>query len=141
MTANGQGRTLDDVVAAYRAAEAALREATREAHGATKDLRAAIKEARQFADGLVQLVDVAAESARRAAHEAGCQQMAAFERHLQGELDASAAKLNTALIHARNHIVKALTPRLAALDLDTAALAVQFEGNLFDADPTGQAQP
>ena len=140
MTAS-QGRTLDEVVAAYRDAEAALREATREAHGATKDLRAAIKEARQFADGLVQLVDTAADAARRAAHEAGCQQMAAFQDHLQRELNASAAKLNEALVAARDHIGRALTPKLASLDLtddgQPGTLMVQFSGNLFDADPTG----
>jgi F0F1-type ATP synthase membrane subunit b/b' len=120
---------------------AQLRELIREAHGATKDLRAAIREARSFADGLVALVDTAAESARRAAHEAGEQQMAAFQAHLQGELNRSAAKLNQAVIDARGHISRALTPKLASIDLtdsgEPGVLLVKFAGNLFDPDPDG----
>jgi hypothetical protein len=121
---------------------AELRELIREAHGATKDLRAAIKDARAFADGLVDLVPQAAESARRAAFEAGCKQVKELEAHLQSEMNASAAKLNQAVIEARGHISRALTPKLASLDLaddgGPGVLMVQFEGNLFDADiPTG----
>lgn len=132
------GGNLDELPAQL----AQLRDLIREAHGATKDLRAAIREARQFADGLVGLVDAAAESARRAAHEAGVEQLAAFERHLQGEMNRSAAKLNQAVIEARGHIGRALTPKLASLDLadngEPGVLVVQFEGNLFDAEvPAG----
>jgi hypothetical protein len=87
-------------------------------------------------------VDAAAESARRAAHEAGVEQLAAFERHLQGEMNRSAAKLNQAVIEARGHIGRALTPKLASLDLadngEPGVLVVQFEGNLFGAEvPAG----
>jgi hypothetical protein len=132
------GGNLDELPAQL----AQLRELIREAHGATKDLRAAIREARAFADGLVGLVDKAAEAARRAAYEAGCVQVAELEAHLQGEMNASAAKLNQAVIEARGHISRALTPKIASLDLtdtgEPGVLMVQFEGNLFDADiPTG----
>jgi uncharacterized coiled-coil protein SlyX len=114
---------------------AQLRELIREAHGATKDLRAAIREARDYAGSLTKIVDAAAEAARRAAHEAGCEQLAAFQEHLQGELNRSAAKLNEAVTEARGHIARALTPKLAAIDADAAALVISFEGNLFDPDP------
>lgn len=114
---------------------AELRELIREAHGATKDLNRAIKEAREFADGLVKLVDAAAESARRAAYDAGAEQMREFQAHIQAEMNRSAAKLNQAVIEARGHIGRALTPKVAmALDADPGALVVQFEGNLFDAE-------
>jgi hypothetical protein len=119
---------------------AQLRELVREAHGATKDLNRAIREAKSYADNLVRMVDAAAEASRRAAYDAGCEQLAAFQEHLQGEMNRSAAKLNQAVIDARGHIGRALTPKVAtyALDGDPAALVIQFEGNLFDADvPTG----
>ena len=124
---------------------AQLRELIRDAHGATKDLRAAIKEARAFADGLVDLVDKAAEAARRAAFEAGCAQVTELEAHLQREMNASAAKLNQAVIEARGHISRAMTPKLASLDLtdtgEPGVLLVQFEGNLFDADIPTDGHP
>jgi Skp family chaperone for outer membrane proteins len=118
---------------------AQLRELTREAHAATKDLHRAIREAKDYADSLVKLVDAAADAARRAAHAAGCEQVRELEAHLQAEMNRSAAKLNQAVIEARGHIVRAMTPRVAmALDADPAGLVVRFDGNLFDADmPAG----
>jgi len=113
---------------------AQLRDLIREAHGATKDLRAAIREAKDYAGSLVQLVDAAADAARRAAHEAGCAQLAQFEAHLQGEMNRSAANLNKAVAEARDHIGRALMPKLAALDTEAAAMIIEFEGNLFDAN-------
>jgi hypothetical protein len=121
---------------------AQLRELVREAHGATKDLNRAIREAREYADNLLKMVDAAADASRRAAYDAGCSQLAEFQEHLQGEMNRSAAKLNQAVIDARAHICRALTPKLASLDLadngEPGVLMVQFEGNLFDADvPSG----
>lgn len=121
---------------------AQLRELIREAHGATKDLRGAIREAKDYAGSLVQLVDTAADASRRAAYDAGCAQLAEFQEHLQGEMNRSAAKLNQAVVEARAHISRALTPKLAHLDLaddgSPGLLMVKFEGNLFDADvPSG----
>lgn len=116
-----------------------LRELIREAHGATKDLRAAIREAKGYADNLVKMVDAAADSARRAAYDAGCAQLAEYQAHIQGEMNRSAAELNKAIVAARDHIGKALLPKVAmALAADPGALVVQFDGNLFDADvPSG----
>lgn len=124
---------------------AQLRELIREAHGATKDLRQATREAKDYAGSLVALVDAAAEASRRAAYDAGCAQLAAFQEHLQGEMNRSAAKLNQAVVEARGHISRALTPKLAQLDLaddgSPGLLMVQFEGNLFDADVPSGGQP
>lgn len=134
----GGGGDLDELPANL----AALRDLTREAHGACKDLNRAIKEARDFADGLVKLVDAAADSARRAAHGAGVEQMRQFEEHIQAEMNRSAADLNAALERARDHIGKALMPKVASVDLGDddvpTRLYLTFEGGLFDADPKGE---
>ena len=113
---------------------AELRELVREAHGATKDLNRAIKEARAFADGLVQLVDAAADAARNAAHAAGVEQMREFEAHIQAEMNRNAANLNRSIQEARGHIARALRPKVVALDPESATMAIQFEGNLFADD-------
>lgn len=127
---SGQAGDLDELPAQL----AELRELIREAHGATKDLRTAIREARDYAGSLTRIVDSAADAARRAAHEAGCAQLATFEEHIQGEMNRSAAKLNQAVIEARGHIGRALTPKIAAVDRESAAVIIEFEGNLFDAE-------
>jgi uncharacterized coiled-coil protein SlyX len=117
---------------------AQLRDLVREAHAATKDLNRAIREAKSYADDLVKMVDAAAEASRRAAHTAGCEQLAAFQDHIQHEMNRSAAELNKAIEAAREHIGRALMPKVAALDPDAGAILVQFDGNLFDANvPTG----
>jgi uncharacterized coiled-coil protein SlyX len=117
---------------------AQLRELVREAHAATKDLNRAIREAKEYASNLVRMVDAAAEASRRAAHEAGCAQLEVFQDHIQTEMNRSAAELNKAIEAAREHIGRALMPKVAALDPDAGAILVQFDGNLFDANvPTG----
>jgi hypothetical protein len=47
-------------------------------------------------------------------------------------MDQSARDLNRAVSAARNHLVSALMPKIAEVDLDSARVAVTFEGNLFD---------
>ena len=86
---------------------AELRELVREAHGAAKDLRAAIKEARQ-------LTADAARDGEQAARQAAIAEMKVFEAHVQAEMDRSARDLNRAVAAARDHLVKALTPKIAA---------------------------
>jgi hypothetical protein len=124
---------------------AQLRELVREAHGATKDLRTAIREAKDYADSLVKLVDAAADAARRAAYAAGCEQVRELEAHLQAEMNRSAADLNAAVQVARDHISKALMPKVASVLLDgdddlPSRLLVTFEGGLFDANPGAAAR-
>jgi len=119
---------------------AELRELVREAHGAAKDLRAAIKEARQ-------LTADAARDGEQAARQAAIAEMKVFEAHVQAEMDRSARDLNRAVAAARDHLVKALTPKIAAVEVspDNAAItrvAVTFDANLFDAGPlNGQPAP
>jgi hypothetical protein len=109
---------------------AELRGLIREAHGATKDLRAAIREARALA------ADTARET-ERAARQAAVEEMKRFEAHVQAEMDRSAADLNRAVTAARDHVVKALRPKLAAMEVndrdEITRLAVTFDANLFDA--------
>ena len=49
-------------------------------------------------------------------------------------MNRNAAKLNQAVIEARGHIGRALTPKIAAVDRESAAVIIEFEGNLFDAE-------
>jgi F0F1-type ATP synthase membrane subunit b/b' len=106
-----------------------LRELIRDGHGLLKDLRAAIRDARALADD-------AAREAERAARQAAISEMRRFETHVQAEMDRSAADLNRALRAARDHLVKALTPKIAALEVNDddaiTRVAVTFEANLFD---------
>jgi ABC-type transporter Mla subunit MlaD len=118
-----------------------LRELIREAHGATKDLNRAIREARDFADNLVKMVDAAADASRRAAWAAGAEQLAEYQAHIQGEMNRSAAELNKAIVAAREHIGRALRPKIASIEPEEGTLVIQFEGALFDADvPAGGYQ-
>jgi uncharacterized protein Yka (UPF0111/DUF47 family) len=118
-----------------------LRELIRAAHEATKDLNRAIREAREYAAGLVTMVDAAADTARRAAHDAGVAQLNEYQAHIQSEMNRSAGELNKAIVAARAHISRAMMPKIASLDLaddGPGVLVVQFEGALFDADvPSG----
>jgi hypothetical protein len=112
---------------------AELRELIREAHGATKDLRGAIREAREFSEGLIKLVDTAADCARTAAYEAGEAQIAAFGAHLQRELNKQAHELNVAVGEARRHIVKQLTlTRL--IPAEDGGVIAEVASNQFDAE-------
>jgi hypothetical protein len=117
---------------------AELRELIREAHGATKDLNRAIREAREYADNLVKMVDAAADASRRAAFAAGAEQLAEYQAHIQAEMNRSAAELNKAIVAAREHIGRALRPKIASIDPGDATIVLQFEGALFDANvPAG----
>lgn len=112
---------------------AELRELIREAHGATKDLRGAIREARDYANGLISLVDAAADAARTAAFHAGEAQMAELGAHLQRQMNQAAADLNRAVDEARRHIVKQLTlTRL--LQGEDGGIVAEFASNQFDAE-------
>ena len=117
---------------------AELRELIREAHGATKDIRAAIKEART-------LVDTFADACAAAAYHASNAEMGRWAEHVQREMNDRARDLNRAVIAARDHIGRALMPKIAAVELtdddEPPRLIVQFAGNLFDADVPTSAVP
>jgi|HubBroStandDraft_6_1064221.scaffolds.fasta_scaffold205316_2 DNA repair ATPase RecN len=115
---------------------AELRELIREAHGVTKDLRREIRDARRLADDLKRETE-------QVVHDAAAAEMTRWADHVQHEMNRSAAELNRSLVAARDHIGRALLPKIAQLDLADAGspgvLMVKFDGNLFDADvPTGE---
>lgn len=108
---------------------AELRELIREGHGVTKDLRAAIKEAAALTRDM-------ADACAKAAFDASSDEMNRWAAHVQQEMNDRARDLNRAVTAARDHIGRALLPKIASVDLsgDVPALTIQFEGNLFDAD-------
>jgi hypothetical protein len=104
-----------------------LRELTREAHAAVKDLRQAIREARSLADQVT--LDMVELMAARANEE-----MDRTWRHIQKQANANSKSLHDAVTRARTHIIKALTPEVLE-PLDNGTVRVQFEGGNFEPEP------
>jgi uncharacterized protein YukE len=116
-----------------------LRGLVREAHEAAKDARAAIRECKALTRDM-------ADSCARAAFEASNDEMARWAAHVQREMNGRAADLNRAVVAARDHIGRALMPKIGELLLDTdaaepARLVLEFEGSLFDADVPVPPEP
>jgi uncharacterized protein YukE len=117
-----------------------LRTLIREAHEATKDARAAIRECKALTRDM-------ADACARAAFEASNDEMARWAAHVQREMNGRAAYLNRAVIAAREHIGRAMLPKIGELLLDTdtdqpARLMIEFSGSLFDAGvPVPEAPP
>jgi hypothetical protein len=120
-----EGHTLDEVVAQYAELNAGLREATREAHGAAKDLRDAIREAK----GLLAQY---AEACELAAFNAARDEMIRGTRHLQQQMNRQAGELNVAIDRAREQATRALVPIEATLD--GSKLTIRFAGGEFNAE-------
>lgn len=108
------------------AALAELRELTREAHGATKDLRAAIADARKLGAEIADAVTLAA-------HDAAAIEMSRSADHLQREMNRNAAALNRAVTAARAQIAKQLSAAYLE-ETPEGRLKVIFEAALFDAE-------
>lgn len=109
---------------------AELRELVREAHGAAKDCRAAIRECRALTEDM-------ADACAKAAYEASNTEMGRWATHVQREMNGRAADLNRAVIAARDHIGRALMPKIGEVFMDSehaARLVLEFEGSLFDAE-------
>jgi hypothetical protein len=107
-----------------------LRALIREAHEATKDCRAAIRECRALTEDI-------ADACAKAAYDASNAEMDRWAAHVQREMNQRAADLNRAVIAAREHIGRALLPRIGEMLLDgdgPGKLMLQFEGPLFDAE-------
>lgn len=102
-----------------------LRGLVKEAHAANKDLARGLREYRQAAAA-------GAEAAREAARSAAHEELEKFARHLQGEMNAAAADLNTAINVAREHIVRCLRPTEGHIGQD-GLVAFSFKGD-FDED-------
>lgn len=112
-----------------------LRALIREAHGAAKDLSGLLRECRELRAGLIREVG-------EAAHQEASDQLQRFARHLQGEMNDHAARLNASVRRAQDHIVKSLA--LARLERDgDGGLKFTFEGGArFDDDvPLPDAPP
>jgi Sec-independent protein translocase protein TatA len=103
-----------------------LREATREAHAAVKDLRAAIRGARQLAG---QLADEMQDRANA--------ELAEWVNCMQADQNRHATELNAAVQRARDAIIEALTLAELEPDEEMKTLRVTFRGPLFD----DKAQP
>lgn len=109
-----------------------LRELIREAHGVIKDGTRLLREIRQASAAT-------AEQARAAAHDAAVAEMAAFQVHIQRDMDRSARDLNRAVEAARVQVVKALTVKMLETGPDGTGIVATFGGNLFDdGSPAGQ---
>lgn len=104
-----------------------LRELTREAHAAVKDLRQAIAQARALAD---QVTLEMAETMKGAANE----EMRRARRHMQRQANESSRQLNAAVDTARKAIIRALTPEVLK-PLPDGNYRVQFQGGNFDPLP------
>lgn len=100
-----------------------LRQATREAHEAAKDLRAAIREARRLAPALVD--DFQAVSDR---------ELMQFANHLQTEMNRQAAELNTAVDQARTAIIDQLRASELEYDETSGRIKIIFGAGRFDAN-------
>lgn len=98
-----------------------LREATRDAHAAIKDLQAVIRAARQTAEELAERYMARVEAEHRAATE-----------FLQAEQNKHAADLNVAVDAARDAIMQALTLAELTPDPEFRTLKVKFKGGRFD---------
>lgn len=98
-----------------------LREVTRDAHAATKDLRAAIAEARALTPGLVTAFEQ---------HHA--REMQVLSDHINTEANRLAALLNESIDTARDVITDALTARELVLDPDNGVIRLMFGGSHFD---------
>jgi hypothetical protein len=116
---------------------AELRELVREAHGAAKDCRAAIRECHKLTEDI-------ADACAKAAYEASNAEMGRWAAHVQREMNGRAADLNRAVIAARDHIGRAIMPKLGEVLLDgdaPAKLVLTFEGSLFDAEVPVPPEP
>lgn len=105
---------------------AELREATRDAHAAVKDLTGVLREYRKAAADGVQ-------AARDAAANAASEELVKFGEHLQKEMNHAAADLNRSVNTAREAIAAQLTPRQVVVNED-GRVQFTFTGN-FDQDP------
>lgn len=119
---------------------AELRGLVREAHEATKDARAAIRECRSLTEDI-------ADACAKAAYDASNTEMQRWARHVQREMNTRAADLNRAVTAARDHIGRAMMPKIGELLLDTddpdhpARLVIEFAGSLFDAEVPVPPEP
>jgi uncharacterized protein YukE len=116
-----------------------LRGLVREAHEAAKDARAAIRECKALTRDM-------ADACAKAAFEASNDEMARWAAHVQREMNARAADLNRAVIAARDHIGRAMLPKIGELLLDSdaaepARLVVEFSAALFDAEVPVPPEP
>lgn len=116
---------------------AELRELIREAHGAARDLAVVLRECRKLRAELVAEV-------RQAAHKAADDEVKRLSRHLQGDLNRLAGRLNEAVARAQKNIINSLTAARAVVADDGESLRFTFEGGAFDDDiplPPGGDQP
>jgi hypothetical protein len=126
MPAKPQRRPVADDPDALRALRDELREATREAHGAVRDLDRLLGDYRKLTADVRLLIMGDAQEAANA-------ELKRYGAHLQAEMNEKAADLNRAVDAAREHIVRALT--VAELSITPEGrLAVHFKGGRFDAD-------
>lgn len=108
---------------------AELRGLVREAHEATKDARAAIRECRTLTEDI-------ADACAKAAYDASNAEMARWAHHVQREMNTRAADLNRAVIAARDHIGRAMMPKIGEMTIPEGGpprLLIEFEESLFDA--------
>lgn len=92
-----------------------LREVTRDAHAATKDLRHAIAEAHALTPVLVGAFE---------AHHA--REMQALSDHLNDQANDVARQLNESVDTARQVIIQALTAQELVLDPDNRVIRLKF---------------
>jgi hypothetical protein len=114
------GRARDVPAALDTAAQ--LRDLTRDAHAAAKDLRAAIREARALVAGLDGMIETRIND-----------RIAELNQHVRADAQRYAAELNAGIVIAKRAIIDALTLAEIIPDDDFKTMRVRFKGPLIQA--------